>query len=118
MAHPFERLEAWQLSHEQTLCLYQTTRAFPAEERFGLTGQLRRAAASVSANIAEGSSCGTRRDFARYLSIAKKSSNEVAHWLILARDLGYLPRDQWRKLNNLNHRVGKVIWALRKSLGE
>ncbi|MEX0691940.1 MAG: four helix bundle protein [Gemmatimonadales bacterium] len=115
--HPFERLEAWQLSHRQTIRVYKLTRSFPADERFGLTNQLRRSAASVSANIAEGSVASSKKEFLRYLGIAKKSLNEVAHWYILARDIEYITYEVWRDLNNLNHRVGKVIWALHNHLG-
>ena len=115
--HPFERLDAWQLSHRQTIRVYKVTRGFPDDERYGLTAQLRRSAASVSANIAEGSVSSSKKEFLRYLGIAKKSLNEVAHWYILARDIEYLSKDLWKELNAFNHRVGRVIWALQNHLG-
>jgi four helix bundle protein len=86
----FKNLRVWQRAHELTLGVYQDTKSFPKEEMYGLTGQLRRAAASIGANIAEG--CGRRSDaeMKRFLQIARGSANELVYHLLLAKDLSYL----------------------------
>ena len=87
----FKELRVWAKAHELTLVIYQKTRGFPKEEMYGLTSQLRRAAVSVGANIAEG--CGRRSDgeMKRFLQIARGSANEVEYHLLLAKDLRFLP---------------------------
>lgn len=114
---PFERLDAWRLGHELTLGIYSATRHFPDDERFGITAQLRRASSSVPANVAEGSSAGSKKEFLRHLRIALRSLNEVSHWLLLARDLTYLGTDDWEALDRHRDRTGLVIWRLIQSLG-
>ena len=86
----YRRFEIWQLSHELVLQVYSLTRSFPAEERYGLTSQIRRATMSVSANIAEGSGRPTSADFARFLGISLGSLSEVDYYTVAAEDLGYL----------------------------
>src|SRR5436309_7713469 len=95
----YERLTAWKLSYEMALQIYNATDRFPREERYGLSSQLRRAAFSVAANIAEGCAKRGRREFARYLDIAIGSVTEVEVGLRLARDRGYVDRTcgkDWR----------------------
>lgn len=87
----FTDLQVWQKGHVLALKIYRISQAFPADERFGLTSQLRRAAVSVAANIAEGSKRRTRQEYARFLNVAEGSVAEVEYLLILARDLSYLP---------------------------
>jgi four helix bundle protein len=89
--HDFKDLKVWAKAHELALGVYRTTREFPREELFGLTSQIRRAACSVGANIAEG--CGRRSDaeLTRFLHIARGSAVELENHLLLARDLDYLP---------------------------
>lgn len=86
----FEDLIVWQKSHALTLSIYQLTRTFPKEELFGLSAQMRRAAVSVGANIAEGFSKHGKPDKARFMNVAQGSLEEVRYYFILARDLGYL----------------------------
>ena len=88
--HDFNDLKVWIKAHELTVAIYWTTREFPREELFGLTSQMRRAAASIGANIAEG--CGRRSDgeLTRFLHIARGSAVELENHLLLARDLEYL----------------------------
>ena len=93
----FRKLEVWQRSHALSLNVYAATRAFPADEKFGLTNQLRRAATSVESNLAEGSSRGSDADFRRFVQMAIGSASEVECQLLLARDLGFLsPADHSR----------------------
>ena len=86
----YRQFDIWKLAHQLALAAYRSSGGFPAEERYGLTSQLRRAAASVPANIAEGSGRPSEADFARFLGIALGSLSEFDYHLILARDLGYV----------------------------
>ena len=95
-AKTFEDLIVWQKSHALVLGVYRESASFPKHEIFGLTSQLRRAAVSVPANIAEGFRKRSKLDKARFLNIAQTSLDEVRYYLILARDLGYLPSDALR----------------------
>jgi four helix bundle protein len=92
-AKTFEDLVVWQKSHALALCVYELTAAFPRAEAFGLTAQLRRAAVSIPANIAEGFKKRGKADKARLLNIAQGSLEEARYYLILGRDLNYF-RDQ------------------------
>ena len=86
----FEKLHVWQNARELTISIYLLTNKFPKSEQFGLTSQMRRAAVSISSNIAEGSSKSTRRGQAAYYNIAYSSTMELISQLILASDLGYI----------------------------
>ncbi|HVL68997.1 MAG TPA: four helix bundle protein [Vicinamibacterales bacterium] len=86
----FEDLVVWQKSHRLTLEVYRLTKTFPKEELFGLTSQMRRAAISVSANIAEGFAKKGKPDKARILNIAQASLEELRYYFILSKDLQYL----------------------------
>jgi len=85
----FRDLEVWQKAHRFVLGIYRLTKAFPDEERYGLISQMRRAAVSVPANIAEGFKRRGWGDKARFYNIAEASLEEVKYYLILAKDLGY-----------------------------
>jgi len=87
---PYERLTAWKLAHQLALETYRITTDFPATERFGLTSQLRRAASSVVANIAEGSAKRGKAEFRRFLDISLGSLLELQYTLLLSRDLQIL----------------------------
>ena len=106
----FRELLIWQRSHALTLAVYQTSRSFPKEELFGLTSQLRRACASIPANIAEG--CGRDGDaeLKRFLGIALGSACETDYHLLLATDLGYLSAPESAEL-------AAEIMELRRMLG-
>jgi four helix bundle protein len=87
----FTELKVWQRSHALVLQVYRVTKAFPPEERYGLTSQLRRATLSVPTNIAEGSKRQTNAEYARFLNIAEASMAEAEYLLMVSRDLGYVP---------------------------
>src|SRR5579871_206818 len=86
----FRSLKVWQKSHASVLAIYQVSAKFPTTERYGLTSQLRRAAVSIAANIAEGSVRSSDADFARFLHMALGSASEVDYYLILAHDLKFI----------------------------
>lgn len=85
----FEQLEVWQIDHQLVLQVYQTTARYPNEEKFGLVAQMRRAAISVPANIAEGFKRRGPGDKIRFYNIVRSSLEEVRYYFILSRDLGY-----------------------------
>jgi four helix bundle protein len=89
----FRNLSVWAKAHAFTLDVYRVTRAFPDDERFGLTAQLRRASASIAANLAEGCGRSSDADFARFVTMAIGSASESEYHLLLAGDLGILPKD-------------------------
>ena len=89
----FRNLRVWQRSHELTLAVFKVTALLPRDERYLLAGQIRRAAASVPANIVEGTAGRSDRDTARYLGIAAGSAAELEYHLILLGDLELLKRD-------------------------
>jgi len=90
-ARGFSDLVVWQKAHAFVLAVYRLTAAFPKAETYGMTAQMRRAAVSIPANIAEGFGKRSRADKARHLNIAEASVEESRYYLILARDLGYGP---------------------------
>src|SRR5258707_13955486 len=93
-----EKLDVWQKAVDFADLIYKKTRVFPAEERFGLTNQLRRASVSISSNIAEGSSRSSKNDFARFAEIAAGSVFETVSQAFIARRQSFLSEDQFRKI--------------------
>lgn len=108
----FRRLIVWQRAHEATLETYRCTASFPDGERLGLVTQMRRAAASVAANIAEGCGRGTPMDEARFLRFAAGSAKELEYHALLARDLGYLDPEAHQRLNGLVVETQRMLLAL------
>lgn len=106
----FEDLLVWQKSHALTLRIYTITKRFPKEELFGLTSQMRRAAVSVAANIAEGFSKRSRADKSRIMNIAQASLEELRYYFILARDLGYIDQAaHWDDLDEVARMLGELL---------
>jgi four helix bundle protein len=114
----YEKIEAWQLGHRLVLELYSATDAWPKSERFELTSQVRRAAVSVPANIAEGSGRYGAQELRRFLNIALGSLGELSYLLYFARDRGLLTPAQWESLNEMRTRTSKATWGLLKSVME
>ena len=115
---PFEQMRVWQKAFETALEVYRATRHFPADERFGLTLQVRRSVASISANIAEGSMAEHRGDFGRSLNIAEKEAAETTSHLLLARGLEYLDAAAADGLLERLDHVRRMLSALRKRVRE
>ena len=112
----FFDLDVWKESHTFTLAIYQTTRSFPDSERFGLVNQMRRAASSIPANIAEGAGRHGNPEFVRFLHIASGSASETKYHLLLSRDLAYLDDASYRVLSEQVVRIKKMLVTLaRKS---
>lgn len=112
-ARRFEELIAWQKAHAFVLDVYKLTRGFPKEEIYALTLQLRRAAVSVPANIAEGFKRRGKPDKARLMNVAEASLEEARYYLRLARDLGYSTDT---KLSADAEEVGRILSAYARSV--
>ena len=112
----FRGLQVWEKAHELTLAAYRTTTAFPKEELFGLTSQIRRASSSIPANIAEG--CGRDGDaeLKRLLQIAMGSASELDYHLLPAHDLNYLDTTVYQRLNDDLNIVRRMLNALIQKL--
>jgi len=112
----FERLDAWRESVCFAEKVYGILRAFPPEERYGLSGQMRRAVISISSNIAEGCSRSSTSDYARFVEIASGSLFEVVSQAAVAIRLGYLTEEDSISIYRDAERIGKMLSGLRKSL--
>ena len=108
----FHNLKVWEKAHVFTLAIYRATITFPPDEMYGLTSQLRRAGASVSANIAEGCGRGGQTEFRRFLTIALGSASEVEYHLLLAHDLDYLTDETYEPLHEEATQVKRMLTAL------
>jgi four helix bundle protein len=113
----FERLEVWQKSIVFADGVYEASRPFPDEERFGLTNQIRRAANSISSNIAEGSA-RPNADFAKFVGYATGSLYEVVSQAFIARRRKFLREEVFRQLYVDAEEISRMLSGLRKSLGE
>src|SRR5262245_49762654 len=110
----FTQIKTWERSHAFVLAVYQESKRFPHHELFGITSQLRRAAVSVSCNIAEGSKRSHRWDYARFLNIAEASIAEVEALLMISRDLGYLIPTRATQLLGEADAIAKMTSVLRQ----
>src|SRR5690554_2519015 len=106
----------WQKSHQLVLKIYEATKHFPNDEQFGLTSQIRRAAVSIPSNIVEGKARGTKKDYKRFLHIARGSLEEVKYQLLLAKDLGYIENANFDSILELAKEIGKMLNGLLLSL--
>lgn len=112
----FENLAVWKRSHQIVLRVYSLTRAFPPEERFGLTAQLRRAAVSIASNIAEGRSRAARGSYRALIDVSLGSAGEVYYQLLLAQDLGYLDAEERAPLAEELLEIRRMLSALLRTL--
>ena len=112
-AKRFEDLVVWQKSHALTLRTYRLTTSFPKHETYGLSAQMRKAAVSVPANIAEGFSKRGRTDKARFLNIAQGSLEELRYYFLLSRDLEYLSKEErWNDVEEVGRMLSAYVRAL------
>jgi len=112
----FRELKVWNKAHQLVVELYKVTSSFPADEKYGLVSQLRRSAASIPANIAEGCGRNGNRDFSRFMSIAAGSACETEYHLFLAYELGYLEKEVYikleKKINEIKPMLNRFIQHL------
>ena len=112
----FRNLKVWQKAHALTLAVYRATVRFPGDERFGLTIQLRRTATSVATCLADGCGRATEGEFWKCLSQATAAGSQLEYQLLLARDLEYLPDEDYSKLAADTVEVRKMLAGLMHSL--
>ena len=105
----FRKMEVWEKAHKLTLEVYKCTTTFPKDEMYDLTSQIRRAAASVPANIAEGCGRGVEAELARFCVIAAGSASELEYHLLLCHELGLVPVSNYERLNNDVNEVKKML---------
>ena len=117
-ARDFRDLIVWQRAHELVREAYGVARRLPGEERFELASQIRRAATSVTSNIAEGHARPYRRDFVRYLAIAHASLKELENHLLTAETVGYVDREAIATPLALSDQVSRMLTAMRRRLAE
>ena len=111
----YKDLKVWDKAHQLTLQVYKASKTFPKDELYSLTNQLRRAVSSVPANIAEGCGKKSQNDLANFLNIALGSANEAEYFLLLSKDLDYLPGEQYVILyDNVNEVKAMLISLISK----
>ena len=112
----FQKILAWQKAHEFTKLVYQISKHFPEDERFGLTSQFRRAAVSIGANIAEGYKKLSKADKLRFFNISEGSMSECMNYIILAYDLGYITTSEHELLCSTIESAGRLLTAYCKGV--
>ncbi len=112
----FERLEVWEKAIDFADTVYAVTRQFSSDGRFGLTNQMRRAAVSISSNLAEGSSRNLHKDFARFIEIATGSLFEVVSQSYISRNQGFLTPEEFEILYLAAEEQGRMLSGLRRSM--
>ena len=109
----FENLDAWQEAIAFADLIYAMTRSFPSDERFGLTNQMRRAAVSISSNIAEGTARVSHADYARFVEIATGSLFEVVSHATIARNQKFVPEQDYRRIYEAAEKQSRMLSGLR-----
>lgn len=113
----FEKLDIWKKSVDFASDIYRITESFPSKEQFGLTSQMRRSAVSISANLAEGSSRASNKDFARFVEIAYGSLCETVSHLYIAYKQKLLTNEQYKNLYRAADELARMLSSFRNSLG-
>jgi len=111
----FTDLNTWKEAHKLVLAVYKITKNFPKEELFGLISQMRRAAVSITSNVAEGFSRRSYKEKIRFYSMAQGSNTELQNQLLIARDIGYLKELEFIKIANQSVTVHKLLNGLIKA---
>jgi four helix bundle protein len=113
-----EDLDVFKLAHRLALKIYSATKKFPKGETFSLAHQMRRAAASVGANLLEGSRRLSSKEYRQFAGIAGGSAGEICYHLLLAKDLEYISHQTYQELRSGYDRVVKMLWRLAQTLSE
>ena len=116
MTGNYKDLKVWEKSLDLVLECYRISRSFPKRETYGLTAQLRRAAVSIPANIAEGNSRESRKEYIRYITIAYSSLAELETHLVIGKRLNYFELHHYERINKRTEEIGKMQNGLRNSL--
>ncbi len=113
---PHEKLEVWKKSVDLVVEVYECTKTFPNEEKFGLTSQIRRAAVSIPANIAEGAARQSDKEFAQFLSIAQGSASELETELLIAQKLGYISFEKYKAIYEELNTIARMMIGLSRNI--
>lgn len=116
--HSVEQLEVFQLAHQLVLRVYELTRGFPREEQLGLSAELRRTAASIPANLAEGAARRGRAAYREFVDEARSATAEIRYHMMLSRDLGYVPPAAHTEIDGDYDRVARMLTKLGQALKE
>ena len=108
----FEKLIVWEKTHQFVLEIYSITKEFPSDEKYLLVNQIRRSSSSIAANIVEGNERKSKKEFIQFLYTAKASLSETKYHLLLSKDLNYLYKNIYVKLNVQANEIGKLINGL------
>jgi four helix bundle protein len=111
-----EELDVFKKAHQLTLKTYEISGKFPADEKFGLVSQIRRSAASIATNLMEGSYRLNRGEYRQFVGIARGSSGELKYHILLAKDLGYLSKNDYGVLRPQLDEISRMLMGLAKSL--
>lgn len=112
----FRKIQVWERPHRFTLQIYKITSSCPKDELYGLTSQMRRAAVSISSNIAEGFGRNTQTELAHFVHISGGLASELEYQLILAHDLGYIDDDTYPKLNSEINEIKPMLNGFEKAI--
>lgn len=110
----FTDLSAWKKGHELVILIYKTTKQFPSEERYSLTDQIRRCTVSITSNIAEGFSRKSNKEKLQFYHTSLGSLTELQNQLLIAKDVGYLNKEDFKLIANLTIEVSKLVNGLIK----
>jgi len=111
-----EELDVFKLSHALTLEIFEITKSFPDEEKFGLISQMRRAAYSIPMNLMEGAHRLGSKEYRQFVGIAKGSAGEMKYQLLLVKDLRYISEDRYSNLKQKYERISQMLTKLARSL--
>jgi four helix bundle protein len=114
--HSYRDLTVWQKAVKLSVDVYELTNAFPRDEQFALTSQVRRAAVSIPANIAEGYGRNGQKEFANFLRIAQGSLTELETLLTIAKQLSYCPENNYSTIEEQPREIGRMLYGLRTKL--
>ena len=113
---PHEKLDVWKKAIDFVVIVYRATESFPNDEKFGLTSQIRRAAVSIPANIAEGAARQSNKEFIHFLSNAQGSASELETELLIGYRLGYLAENGYQEIRSTLDGIGRMIVGLSQHL--
>ena len=112
MSNTYRDLKVWQRSIDLAERIYRLTENFPASEMYGLSSQMRRAAVSIASNIAEGWGRRSRKDYGRFVLVARGSNDELQTQLVIAQRMGFCNAEQFGEANALSDEIGKMLSGL------
>ena len=110
----FTDLEAWKVAHKLVIGIYKLTQKYPHGEQFGIVNQMRRAAVSITSNIAEGFSRMSLKEKAQFYAIAKGSLTEIENQLIISRDIRYMSAEDFERIESEVRQTNRLITGLLK----